>query len=173
MTSKFYFIILLCIGSLIYSCKSSAIEYQSTFETSQKAWLEFKESTDNSYQYTVSKNFWTGSRWETQITVENGIITERNFKYTSTRGLSDDFPKNKHKWVETKKEIGTHENGAEALTLDEIYRRAEHAWLIERENAKTYFMTENNGLISTCGYVENRCADDCFRGVTIDHIESL
>lgn len=87
--------------------------------------------------------------------------------------MPDDFPKNEREWVESKNEIGTHENGTEAFTLDELYKRAEEEWLIERENTKTYFKTENNGLISTCGYVENKCADNCFRGITIDHIKSL
>lgn len=173
MKNKFLFIILICISTLIYSCKSAAIEYQNAFETSQEAWLNFKESTNNSYQYTVSNSSWTGSRWETHITVKNGTISERSFKYTSTRGLPDNFPENERQWVETKDEIGTYDNGAEAFTLDEIYKRAEDEWLIERENAKTYFKTENSGLISTCGYVENMCADDCFRGITIDRIESL
>lgn len=37
----------------------------------------------------------------------------------------------------------------------------------------TYFETKNNGLISTCGYVENTCADDCFIDITITRIAKL
>jgi len=70
-------------------------------------------------------------------------------------------------------EIGSHKNGAAPLTLSEIYDKAQKEWLIERENTTTYFETENNGMISTCGYVENNCADDCFIGVLINTIEAL
>lgn len=50
MEHKFHFMILFCMVILIYFCKSAAIEYQSAFEKGQKAWLDFKKATDNTYQ---------------------------------------------------------------------------------------------------------------------------
>ena len=85
-----------------------------------------------------------------------------------------DIPQEALEWTENEAEIGTHKNqGAEALTLDEIYNKAENEWLIKRKNGKAYFESENNGLISSCGYVVNGCMDDCFVGIRIEIIGVL
>lgn len=174
MKSKIYAITLLILSSLILSCESDDFDYQNDFKNSQKAWLEFKESTNNSYKYTAVAGSWVGISWETIITVSDGKIVERHFKYIMTDGLSEDFPVEELEWIENENDIGSHKNsGAEPLTLDEIYAKAEKEWLLKRENSKTYFETENNGLISTCGYVENGCMDDCFIGINIKTIEAL
>ena len=173
MKNKIYLIALLLIGSSLSSCDSDDLEYQDKFETSQKTWLDFKESSNDSYKYTVTNSSWVGFSWETTITVENGIVIQRDFEYTSIEGLSNDIQQNELQWTETGSEIGAHENGAEPITLDEIYDKAQKDWLIKRNNATTYFETKNNGMISTCGYVDNQCADDCFVGVKINNIETL
>lgn len=174
MKNKIYFITLLLIGSLISSCSSDdELNYQNDFENSQNAWLNFKESSNNFYKYTVSGgSVFTTYGWETTITVSNGIIIQRDFTYT---GNPENIPEDKLEWTENENEINSHEysSAADALTLDEIYNKAEQEWLIKRDNAKTYFETKNNGLISLCGYVENGCMDDCFVGITIKSIEAL
>ncbi|MGY5355583.1 hypothetical protein [Wenyingzhuangia sp. IMCC45467] len=57
--------------------------------------------------------------------------------------------------------------------MDEIYEKAKQDWLIKRKEVLVYFETDNNGLISTCGYVPKNCMDDCFLGITIKSIEAL
>lgn len=78
-------------------------------------------------------------------------------------------------WVEKGIEVGTHTGTAASLpmTLDTIYQLARNEWLRERDNVTTYFKARNEGLISSAGYVEDNCADDCFRGVSIRQIEKL
>ncbi len=58
-------------------------------------------------------------------------------------------------------------------TLDEIYKLAETDWIIKRKNAKLYFETKNNGMISLAGYVEGNCQDGCFNGVNIKSIQAI
>nr|WP_315201060.1 hypothetical protein [uncultured Flavobacterium sp.] len=174
MKNRIYFIALVLISSLISSCESENSTFQNDFQKSTNALLDFKKSTNNSYQYTVTGSSWSGPAWETTIIVSNGKVIQRQFKYTNTQGLRNDIPKEELEWTENRSEIGTHKNiTATALTLDEIYNKAEQEWLIKRDNAETYFETKNNGLISTCGYVENNCQDDCFRGIHIKSIEPL
>ena len=172
MKHKFLLIILLLFGYLSNSCNSEDLKDQNKFEASQKTWLTFKESSNNSYRYTVTNESWTGSSWETSITVENGIVIQRDFEFTSTEGLSTNIKQSDLQWTETGSEIGSHENGAEPITLDEIYNKAQNDWLIKRNNTTTYLETKNNGMISTCGYVDKQCADDCFIGVKIKNIEA-
>jgi hypothetical protein len=173
MKNKIYLITLLLIGSLFNSCDSDDLEYQDKFETSHKTWLNFKESSNDSYKYTVTFGSWVGFSWETIITVENGIVIQRDFEYTFIEGISTGIQQDELQWTETGSEIGSHENGAEPITLDEIYDKAQNDWLIERNNTTTYFETENNGMISTCGYKNNQCVDDCFIGVKIKIIETI
>lgn len=204
MKNKYYFILLLLLGTLLHSCKTKPsksditkyqpenvenepkkaiakpvkslpenIVYPYEFVKSQQALLDFKKSTNNNYKYQVAEGSWTGLTWETTITVEDGVVTKRSFKYTSTKGLPENISAEEQEWTEKENEIGTHKIGAEPLTLDEIYDKAQEEWLLKKENTEFFFETENNGLISTCGYVINNCADDCFRGINIENIEAL
>ena len=170
MRYKISFIAVLFISSLISSCESDDFDHQNDFENSHNAWLNFKESSNNSYKYLVlGGSVFTTYGWETTITVSNGIITQRDFKYTSE---VENIPQDQLEWTENENEINTHNHTSAmyALTLDEIYDKAKKEWLIKRKNAEIHLETENNGLISTCGYVENGCMDDCFNGV---HIKSI
>lgn len=174
MKHKIYLIAFLMIGVFATSCSSDDdLDHQNDFKKSQKAWLDFKQASENSYTYKVVGGSWTRASWETNIAVVRGKVVQRHFKYTSTEGMSD-IPQEALEWTENEADIGTHKNqGAEALTLDEIYNKAETEWLIKRKNAKAYFESENNGLISSCGYVVNGCMDDCFVGIRIESIGVL
>ncbi|WP_405604841.1 hypothetical protein [Polaribacter sp. Asnod1-A03] len=175
MKHKLYFIALLFINILTTSCSLDDIDYQNDFEKSQNNWLDFKESSNDSYKYLVSGgSVFTDYGWETTITVSNGVIIERHFEYT---GNTVNIPVDQLEWTENENEINStkyeYSLAATALTLDEIYLKAEQDWLIKRKNATSYFESENNGLISTCGYVEKECMDDCFIGIIIESIVNL
>lgn len=78
-------------------------------------------------------------------------------------------------WEEKGVELGTHTRTAAAalITLDAVYQKARNEWLQERDNVTTYFEAKNDGMLSSAGYVENNCADDCFIGIHIRLIEKL
>lgn len=177
MKNKIYFITFLFISILVSSCSSNDdFNYQNDFENSQKAWLNFKEASNDSYRYIVSGgSVLTPYGWETTITVSNGTITERRFKYTP--GAEDFIPADQLEWTESEGEINSseheHTSAFPALTLDEIYTKAKQEWLIKRKNVTTYFEAKNNGLISRCGYVKNGCMDDCFVGIIVKSVEAL
>lgn len=164
---------ILFTGILFSSCEKSDINYESDFEKSYNKWLTFKETSGNTYCYTVAGSSWSGPAWQTTITVDKGKVTQRSFKFTSTNGLGS-IVQEDIEWTEDENSINSHEHyAADALTLDQVYDKARSEWLTKRENAKTYFETLNNGLISSCGYVENNCMDDCFRGIHIASIVAL
>ncbi|MEL1252505.1 hypothetical protein AAEO57_01850 [Flavobacterium sp. DGU38] len=172
MKTKIYFIALILITSLMSSCSADdELNYENDFGKSQKAWLHFKQSSANSYQYVVpAGSVFLAYGWETTITVSKGKIIQRYFKYTgNTESIPDNVPL---EWTEGENEINTHQSGAAALTLDEIYNKAEKEWLIKREGATVYFEAKNNGLISSCGYLPEGCMDDCFFGIRIKSIQS-
>lgn len=169
------YIFTLVVIMFFAACDKSDIEYGNGYEKSYKAWLNFKESSNNSYKYVVTAGTWVGASWQTTITVTNGEVTQRDFKYTHMDetilgNLPEDYLL---EWTENKSELNTHEHWPAAVTLDEIYDIARKEWLIKRENAETYFETNNAGMISSCGYIDDNCQDDCFRGITISSIEPV
>ena len=173
MKYKIHLIALVFIGSLCLSCESDDISYQSSFENSLETLETFKIETNNSYTYTVQNGSWVGWSNETTITVLNGEVTQRHFKYFIPEGLDVNLSEEELEWIENGVEVGSHTSGAQASTLDAIYDKAENEWLVKRKNAKTYFETENKGLISVCGYTPDNCTDDCFNGIRIIHIEGI
>lgn len=78
-------------------------------------------------------------------------------------------------WTENRASLNSPANtgGAPTWTLDEIYEKAKNDWLKKRDNAQTSFEAKNNGIISSCGYWEDGCMDDCFRGIRISLVEGL
>lgn len=171
MRTKLTLFALMFMSLLFSACKKDSIEYDNDFDKSYKAWLNFKESSGNSYHYKMTSGSWTGSTTETVITVTDGKITKRYFKYTSPVA-NDGAPGRTEEWTEQEGEINTHA-GLEALTLDQVYEKAKTDWLLKRKDASTYFEANNNGMISSCGYVDDNCADDCFNGIRIASVEAL
>lgn len=176
MKIKLCFFSLFFISLAFISCKKSDFRYQSDFEKSYNEWVKFKGVSGNSYQYQVSGVSWVGIGWQTDITVSKGKVVQRHFKLSFPVGWTGSIPDDdKVEWTENENEINFHKpnSAAEAATLDVVYEKARNNWLKKRGNAKTYFEAKNNGLISSCGYVEDGCQDDCFNGITITSIESL
>ena len=161
---KISFLVLL-VGIIMFaSCSKDGISYKSDFEKSYITWLNFKKNNTDSYRYRVDGVSWTGWRWQTIITVTKGEVTGRSYE----RKYQDEIEEG---WTEIGDELGTHNMGAELLTMDQIYDKARNEWLIDRENAEVFFERDKKGLISVCGYVENGCMDDCFVGIRIGYVE--
>ncbi|MFB9052131.1 hypothetical protein ACFFVB_03480 [Formosa undariae] len=177
MKNKIYTITCILISTLIASCSSDDdMDYQTDFNNSKNAWEQFKATSNNSYSYVTSGgSVFTEYGWETTITVFNGVIITREFKFTP--GAEDYIPVDELEWTENENEINSSEHeytsATVARTLDEIYYISENDWLLKRKDATSYFETENNGLISMSGYVKKACQDDCFVGITIKSIEAL
>lgn len=167
----------LLVGFVSLSCEKSDIDHSRDFDKSYQKWLEFKEATGNSYLYQVVTSSWVGYSTETTITVEKGEVVQRHYKF-NIGSYSDidieNIPEEMLEWTENGEEVGLHgsESGAALpFTLDEIYSMAPQ-WLAKRKGVTTIFETEHYGLISSCGYWPENCADDCFVGVHIRFIEA-
>lgn len=183
----------------LMSCDKNDVEYQNDYEKSYHSWLDFKEKTNNSYQYTSRNSSWIGTSTETTITVEKGQIIEQSFKYTQigqtqipengwTKEIaiaalqSIGYPADeittifgqdiisKLQWSKNKTNLDLKGVDNHLMTLDQIYEKVRTEWLINRANARTYFEAKNNGLISSSGYTDENCQDDCFIGITISSI---
>lgn len=175
MKHPFISAILLLAGTLFLSCHKSSLTYENEFNKSYNTWLNFKQTSGDSYRYMVTGGTWTGEGWQTIITVKEGKVTERDYKLTPAPQSTVTIPAEKLAWTEKENEINTHPGSpaAEAITLDEVYEKARTEWLIKRKGATTVLEATNSGMISSCGYAEVNCVDDCFRGITIKYIQPL
>ena len=174
MKFRFYLYTLLLSIALV-SCGKDDFYYENAFERSYSEWLRFKASSGDSYRYTVTGGTWVGASWETTITVSNGEVIQRFFKMTVNEEWLSEIPEEELEWVEEENQLNSHSDtpAGQTITLDQVYEKARTEWLIRRDNINAYFETDNSGMISTCGYMEKNCADDCFIGINISGIEQL
>ncbi|WP_343668993.1 hypothetical protein [Chitinophaga sp.] len=163
-------VILLLFVCLFGSCKK--IEFADELARSKDVYIAFKASTGNSYAYVVRTDSWIGVTTLTTITVENGKVVKRAYVLKERVDTINELVV-KDQWTEDASSLGSHEAGADIQTLDDVYDRARKDWLKKRDDANTYFEAKNNGMISTAGYVNKNCADDCFVGIEISSIEKL
>ena len=163
----------LLIATIFVACKKDKIENKSDFETSYRAWQKFKVTVKNNYSYTTTIASWTGHSSQTTITVLNGKVTRRDYIAKAVRSDQTHAIYIVDEWNENENTLNTHQSGSSTLTLDQIYELAKNEWLLKRANAKIFFEAKNNGLISSAGYVEDNCADDCFKGINISSIQDL
>lgn len=166
-------LIALCL-IMLFSCSKDGMEYASDYSRSLTAWQQFKSSSDNSYIYTVATASWTGTGTQTTITIDKGKIVSRAYIATQ-RGQNGGQPGSVtvDEWTENESTLGQHNYGAALITLDAVYDEAKTNWLQKKDGRTIYFEAKNNGMISSCGYVTDGCADDCFTGITITEIKLL
>lgn len=97
---------MLFVSFAFISCKKSDFRHQSDFDKSYNKWVKFKETSGDSYRYTVSGRSLTGLGWQTVITVSEGKIVHRDFKYIlPVRGWDGNIPAAEMEWTENENEI--------------------------------------------------------------------
>jgi|WetSurMetagenome_2_1015567.scaffolds.fasta_scaffold277205_1 hypothetical protein len=139
-----------------------------SYDESLTKWRELKNSNGNSYIYQTTISSWNGSSRVTELKIEEGKVTSRSYKEfkTNESGGQQEIVDS---YTETITNLGTHEKGASALTIDDLYNSCASKYLIaDKERNTVYFETEINGLMTLCGFVPNACMDDCFNGVRIN-----
>ena len=177
--NKLFLVLIIVVGM---SCENNEDEKLSTlknltslkgesgisFNESYSKWTDLKKENGNSYVYQTIQISWTGFGSTTELRIENGVIIERNYEEFMTndtngqRRIIDSYS-------ETNTNLGSHEKGADLLTIDDLYNSCSSEYLSVNTSTNTlYFETETNGLMTSCGFVPDNCSDDCFNGVTIN-----
>ncbi|MBB6270980.1 uncharacterized protein YxeA [Pedobacter cryoconitis] len=166
-------LLLITTVTFIVSCKKDDIDHKNDYDKSHQSWMSFKQSSNNSYSYKTSTGSWTGTSTETLITVKDGKVTNRSYVYKVPDKTPGGTGIVKDEWSEDQSTLNTHTAGAPTLTLDEVYQKAKTEWLLKRKDTEVFFEANNNGMISSCGYRDNNCQDDCFNGINIVSIVKL
>ena len=138
-----------------------------SYEESLNKWTDLKNDNGRSYIYQTDIISFTGSGSTTEIKVINNSVVSRvhqSFTINSETGERTIT----NTYSENEAALGTNEEGAAPLTIDELYDSCASDYLVvDQENNTIYLQTEVNGLLTLCGFVPNNCADDCYNGVSI------
>jgi hypothetical protein len=155
-------------------------EDQAQYDQAIKVWTRLKTKCEGNYSYTVSFSSWVGFGNETTIVVRDNKVVERKYREWSGRqvmtpvapGQTPPEPEEKT-WSETGEEIGENKKGAPAKTLDELYEEAAEILKRDRESFERYYVrTNDEGLLTSCFYIDTRVMDDAPRhGLAIGKIE--
>jgi hypothetical protein len=170
MKNVYLLFIAICI--CLSACKKD--EFGNKVDASYQKWTAFKKSNNNSYTYTVYSSSIFGGYAETKFTVKNGRIITREYLSGYYKSHSDTLTV-RASWTENESTLNTHgTSGYDLLTIDEIYNKAKSVWLkVDPKENAIYFEADNDGIISSAGYVPNGCQDDCFNGMNIKDIKPL
>jgi hypothetical protein len=142
--------------------------YGSAFTNSESAWLTAKSQNGHAYLYRVEKTSTDGSGELTSLTVADGAVIERVFKRYDDldfrMGLTAE-------WAEGQGDVGAHEEGAAALTVDDLYDTCQDSVLNKGEGFDIIFEVDARGLLKTCTYRPAGCSSDaCSLGIQINEV---
>ncbi|WP_150936197.1 hypothetical protein [Pseudotamlana haliotis] len=138
------------------------------FNESEANWEELKSINGNSYSYQTTFSSWAGFGNMTELKIVDGVVNSRfyeEYEINETNGEKEVI----NTYLEEGTDLGSHEAGAEILTIDELYNTCLSDYLIvDSKNNVLYFETKLEGIMSLCGYVPEGCGDDCFSGIQIN-----
>lgn len=161
---------------LTCSCKKDEISgKQDDLNNSYKIWLSYKSSIHNSYSYTQSYGTVFGYNTEIKTGIKNGKFISRDLiltrYYQDGSGKKDTLKQ----WHEDASNFNTHGIAAgDLVTIDDIYEQSRKVYLkADVKKNMVIFEANNNGILSSCGYIPNGCQDDCFNGFKITSISPL
>ena len=127
---------------------------------SLKTWEKAKEECGGDYSYRVQKFSAFGFGSITTVTVKGNKVVERKYEEVG-RAEPGKPAEPKEKWVETGKDVGTHKEGAEARTVDELYAVAKK--LCEDKVPDGHVRGigfDKRGVLAYCYTRDTRIADD-------------
>ena len=143
-----------------------------SYDQSLIKWQELKDQNGNSYIYQTTFTSWIGMGHTTELKIENGVVTSRIFQEFARR--SDGSEDIIDSYREDSRNLGTHEKGADVLTIDQLYEKCATEYLVvDEENNTVFFETSRDGILTICGYVPDQCVDDCFKGIKINAFDWL
>lgn len=142
---------------------ASGPDHQALLAESLLTWQNMKAADDGTYQYTRTTSSFSGYRTSTALVVENDVVVRRTYEaFDADNVLVESFD-------EQGAEVGSNENGAPVLTIDELYESCRDDVLTRDTEQNQIVLTfHDSGIVRTCVYVPLDCADDCAMGVNID-----
>lgn len=122
---------------------------QKQLAESLETWNTLKTENGDHYRYEVSAGSVFGPSYDTTLTVQKGEVVQRDLGITEIDNEGN--VTTTESWSETGAALGSHDEGAELITLDERYSRCRDDVL--NRNASTEDVTlefQANGVLASC-----------------------
>jgi len=137
-----------------------------SYATARAAWARTKETCPD-YHYTIVTSSFSGYHTTTTVDIAGGQPVGRQFSAGYVDGATGVFTVTST-WAETAGEIGVHQMGAPAETMDQLYDDCRREVLgKDRSTNMVYFHYDERGVLMSCAYTPVGCQDDCVIGVGI------
>jgi hypothetical protein len=145
------------LGTLLVSACDDSVSSTEQLDTSHDTWEQ--ASDGKAYSYSRRGLSWLGYNGVTTITVrEDGVVVRRDF--TPSGGGAG--------WTESGDEIGSHDEGSPAKTLEELYADCDDVLAADPATHDINFELDDQGFLKTCYSAQRSCEEDCFSGIQLD-----
>jgi len=123
-------------------------------DLSRDRWQTASQGT--SYTYVRERSSWLPSG-RTTVSVADGVVYRRS--YEDPAGGS---------WTETGDQLGSHDGGFPAVTLDRLYDQCgDDVLSLDPGENDIYFELDDRGFLKDCYDVPHACEEDCVEGIEI------
>lgn len=159
------------VSVVLAGCSLGA--YQSELSQSLATWQQLKADNGGYYRYETSFGSWAGFGDKTTLTVQNEMVIARAYEAYQSDGNTGET-ETTESWTEEGAEVGSHEAGADPVTIDALYSRCQNEILTQNTLANDIYLEfRDDGMLYYCQYAPKSCVDDCSTGVIIDRLEFL
>lgn len=165
-------LILMCGATLLAGCQqaapqsteqvptpSEATPQQKQLAKSLETWNALKAEQGNHYRYEVSAGSVFGPGYDTTLTVQEGVVVQRDL---ATSEIDDEGNVTTTQvWSETGAALGSHDEGAELITIDERYNRCRNDVLSRNSlNNDVTLEFQDKGVLASCYAIPKNVAYD-------------
>jgi len=157
-------LMLVSIAVSAASCgKSSDDKMDTQLQVAEATWASAKPSCAD-YHYAAQSSSVFGSRSTTTIEISGGQPVRRSF-VGSGYGSSGTDAAPAETWDESSAaEVGTHTDGAPALTVEQLFASCESSLSQDPTQNTLTLVVGTDGVPTACGYTPKNCVDDCYNG---------
>ena len=147
-----------------FPCTSQAI-----LAAGRDEWSNIVSSSAGDYAYSERTQSWIGTVGISVVVVENYALSRHLYRAYGEPDV-DGQAEVVVDYDESGDQIGTHERGLSAQFMEEIFDRCETKLGLDPDDYRLNIHFDDDGLFSSCGYVEVGCADDCYIGNSLNNV---
>ena len=137
-------------GRIVSRADFDRLPIKDRFDSSLKALNRRKSLSKDSYVYVVGGNWWIGEQDSTRVTWSYGAAAVREVWYTWWSEDQLNLFRNQGHFRETAGAIGSHPEGARALSLDSLYEICRRILPLET-GPNNWFSLDSNLILRQCG----------------------
>lgn len=173
-------IIYIIAFSTLISCKAKHVEpdavpivnqeLNNKFSKSAYAWDRLSTKHGNSYEYVIEEKSNSGYENKLIVTVTIGRVSKREF-WETKKNDDGTYGPMEIVYRENPRTVGHFKQGLRPTTYERFYINcATKSLVVDETKNNILFETNEDDIITACGYTPHNCEDDCFKGIMISEL---